>query len=188
MHQSSPGQGRHLSHKACAIQTSSLCLHWIQHKAARKRKASKWAVSTDSLARETESVGSSVTTRGAEVETTMGHDLWKNWGQLSGGGPTPTNQGLPAAPDQAQPPAMTIRSLPKVGTDKVQNTCQYGEAATTKTKGQPPALASMESLRGPLARSNRANLNHNRQGQSTSGATLSPQLEKVGTRCGSSTG
>ena len=57
---------------------------------------------------------------------------------------------------------MTIRSLPKVGTDKVQNTCQYGEAATTKTKGQPPALASMESLRGPLARSNRANLNHTR--------------------------
>ena len=57
---------------------------------------------------------------------------------------------------------MTIRSLPKVGTDKVQNTCQYGEAATTKTKGQPLALASMESLRGPLARPNRANLHHNR--------------------------
>ena len=57
---------------------------------------------------------------------------------------------------------MTIRSLPKVGTDKVQNTYQYGEAATNKTKGQPQALASMESLRGPLARLNRANLNHNR--------------------------
>ena len=75
MHQSSPGQGRHLSHKACAIQTSSLCLHWIKHKAARKRKTSKWAVSTDSLARETESVGASGTIRGAEAETTMGHDL-----------------------------------------------------------------------------------------------------------------
>ena len=57
---------------------------------------------------------------------------------------------------------MTIRLLPKVGTDKVQNTCQYGAAATTKTKGQPPALASMDSLRGPLARPNRANLHHNR--------------------------
>ena len=144
MHQSSPGQGRHLSHKACAIQTSSLCLHWIKHKAARKRKESTWAVSTDSLSSETESGGSLRPTRGAEVETTREHDLWKNWGHLSGGGPTPTNQGLPAAPDQAQPPAMTIRLLPKVGTDKVQNTYQYGAAATTKTKGQPPALVSME--------------------------------------------
>ena len=83
-------------------------------------------------------------------------------GQLSGGGPIPTNQGLPAAPNQAQLPALTIRLLPKVGTDKVQNTYQYGAAETTKTKGQPPALASMDSLRGPLARPNRANLHHNR--------------------------
>ena len=35
-------------------------------------------------------------------------------------------------------PALTIRLLPKVGPDKVQNTGQYGAAATTKTKGQPP--------------------------------------------------
>ena len=123
MHQSSPGQGRHLSHKACAIQTSSLCLHWIQHKAARKRKASKWAVSTDSLERETESVGSSATTRGAGVETAMGHDLWRNWEQLSGGGPTPTNQGLLASQDRAQTPDMIIRSLPQVGPDQVQTSC-----------------------------------------------------------------
>ena len=52
---------------------------------------------------------------------------------------------------------MIIRSLPQVGTDKVQNSGQSGEEATAKTKGQPPALASMESLRGPLARPNRAN-------------------------------
>ena len=45
LHQSLPGQGRHLSHKTREIQTSSLRLHWIQHKAARKQKASKWAVS-----------------------------------------------------------------------------------------------------------------------------------------------
>ena len=93
----------------------------------------------------------------------MGHDLWRNWEQLSGGGPTPINQGLLASPDRAQTPVMIIRSLPQVGMDKVQNTCQSGEEATTKTKGQPPALASMESLRGPLARSNRANLNHNQE-------------------------
>ena len=94
----------------------------------------------------------------------MGHDLWRNcWEQLSGGGPTPTNQGLLASPDRTQPPVMTIRSLPKVGMDKVQHTCQYGEAETTKTKGQHPALASMESLRGPLARSNRANFNHDQE-------------------------
>ena len=41
MRQSLPGQRRHLSHKTCAIQKSLLRLHWIQHKAARKRKASK---------------------------------------------------------------------------------------------------------------------------------------------------
>ena len=103
-----------------------------------------------------------MTTRGEEVETTREHTLWQNWGQLSGGGPIPTNQGLPAAQDQTQLPALTIRLLPKVGPDKVQNTGQHGAAATTKTKGQPPALASMDSLRGPLARPNRANLHHNR--------------------------
>ena len=46
-------------------------------------------------------------------------------------------QGLPTAPDLTQLPALTIRLLPKVGPDKVQNTGQYGAAATTKTKGQP---------------------------------------------------
>ena len=131
------------------------------HKGARKRKESKWAVSTDSLEC-AELVGPSGTTRGEAVETTREHALWQNWGQLSGGGPIPTNQGLPAAPDPTQLPALTIRLLPKVGPDKVQNTGQYGEAATTKTKGQPLALASMDSLRGPLARPNRANLHHNR--------------------------
>ena len=84
----------------------------------------------------------------------MGHDLWRNWEHFSSGGPTPTNQGLPAPPDWAQTPDMIIRLLPQVGTDKVRNTGQYGEEATAKAKGQPPALASMDSLRGPLARPN----------------------------------
>ena len=125
MHQSLHGQRRRLSHKTCAIQKSLLCLHWIQRKAARKRKASKWAVSTDSLERETESVGPSATTRGEGAETTMGHDLWRNWEQLSGGGPTHT-KGLLASPDRAQSPDMINRLLPQVGTDKVQNSGQSG--------------------------------------------------------------
>ena len=97
-----------------------------------------------------------MTTRGESAESTMGQNSWRNWEQLSGGGPIPTTQGLIASPDKAQTPDIIIRSLHQVGTDKVNNSCQSGEDTTAKAKGHPSDLASMNSLWGPLARPNRA--------------------------------
>ena len=67
---------------------------------------SKWSVSTDSLERVTDSVGQSAATQGERAENGRGRDLWRNWEQLSGGGPTSTNQGLMVSPDRAQTPDM----------------------------------------------------------------------------------
>ena len=117
---------------------------------------SKWAVSMAPLERVTDSAGPKVTTCGESAESTMEHDLWRDWEQLSGGGPIPTTQGLIASPDRAQIPDIIIRLLHQVGTDKVNNSCQSGEDTTAKAKGHPPDLASMDSLWGPLARPNRA--------------------------------
>ena len=108
----------------------------------------------DPLERVTDSAGSKATTRGERAESTMGHDLWRNWEQISGGGPIPTTQGLIAPPDRAQTSDIIIQSIHQVGTDKVNNSCRSGEDATAKAQGHPPTLASMDSLWGPLARPN----------------------------------
>ena len=83
--------------------------------------ASMWAVSMDPLERVTDSAGPKMTTRGESAESTIGHDLWRNWEELSGGGPIPTTQGLIASPDRAQIPDIIIRLLHQVGMDKVNN-------------------------------------------------------------------
>jgi hypothetical protein len=98
---------------------------------------------------------------GSNSATTRGHTLCRNWEQLLGGGLIQTNPERTASPvlrleDRDQASALTIRSIHQEGTDKENTLRKAGGGATCKGNGHSPDLASMDSLRGPLARQNRA--------------------------------
>jgi hypothetical protein len=86
------------------------------------------------------------------------------WEQLSGGGPIQTNPERTASPalrleNRNQAPALTIRLIQQKGKDKENTPRKAGGGKPFKGNGDSPDLSSMDSLRGPLARQNRANFN-----------------------------
>ena len=165
---------------------TNLRLHWLTpvRVAGRTGRGSfqgKWAVSTES--RESQWI------KAEDLEQSVGHRgssedpdelLWSNWGQLAGGGRSGSangdegSQGIGSSDrdedrHKSAPVTYTSRrieirtslpprnqdrqaqSLPKISTSKV----------TAGVPGMP--LAAMESLKGPLARSNRGWSNRTRE-------------------------
>jgi hypothetical protein len=95
---------------------------------------------------------------------TRGRDLWNYWEQLSGGGPIQTNLKRTSSTalrldDEDQAPGLIIRPIQNKGTDKEDTPRKVIGGESTKGNGHFPVLASMGSLRGPLARWNTANFN-----------------------------
>ena len=151
-------------HKPMEPQTPVLRLHWILRKTAQDRMVSKWAVSTDPLETRIATGDPDMINHGESAAITRGRALWNHWEQLSGGGPIQTNlerttSTAPRLDDGDQAPDLIIRPIQTTRTEKEAIPCKANGGEPTKGNGHSPVLASMGSLRGPLARQNRANFN-----------------------------